>query len=77
MKFRVYTGFLDWSVMVDAPNEHLALVKGKQKMIERLQDADVYAVELMALDHVHSWDGDRCHYCQIPRSSVERPSSSG
>lgn len=22
-------------------------------------------------EHVHSWDGDQCHYCHIPRSSVE------
>jgi hypothetical protein len=25
-------------------------------------------------EHVHSWDGDQCHYCHIPRSSVEKAS---
>jgi hypothetical protein len=44
MRYRVYCGFLDWSVTVEARNEHLAQIEGKQKMIERLQDAEVWAV---------------------------------
>lgn len=33
-------------------------------------------VETSALpEHVHSWDGDQCHYCHIPRSAVEKASA--
>jgi hypothetical protein len=47
MKFRVYSGFLDWYVTVDAPNEELAVVFGKQAMLDALKDdASMWAVKV-------------------------------
>lgn len=47
-KYKVYCGFTDWFVAVEASSMEEAIEKGHQKMVKRIQDAkeDVWANEV-------------------------------